>query len=270
MKEIPFPQKIEIKEKEGNAAIFTIEPLYPGYGLTLGNALRRVLISSLAGAAVTAVKIKGVQHEFSSLPNIKEDLVDLILNIKLLRLKLLQGDSATMTLKVKGEKKVIAKDIKAPSEIEIVNPNLPLASLTDKSAELEIEFEVKRGLGYSPVELREKEKTEIGLIAIDAIFTPVLKARFDVENVRVGQMTNFDRLTLEVITDGIITPREAFIQANKILLDHFSLLQKSKLGTPKTIKVKSETKEKTSKQKEKETSDSKLEKDARKKAIKKE
>lgn len=245
MTEIQLPQNIEIKEKGNNTATVIIEPLYPGYGLTLGNALRRVLISSIPGAAVTALKIKGVQHEFSSLPHVKEDIVEIILNIKLLHLKLLQGESATMTLKVKGEKKVTAKDIKTPSEVEIVNQDLKIATLTDQSAELEIEFTVKRGLGYSPVEGREKENSEIGLIAIDAIFTPVLKARFEIENVRVGQMTNFDKLTLELETDGIITPAEAFQQAAKLLLDHFSLLHKTKetkAAAPRAKKTKTETK----------------------------
>lgn len=261
MKEIPLPQKVQIVEKNDNRAEIVIEPLYPGYGLTLGNALRRVLISSLPGAAVTAIKIKGIQHEFSTIPNVKEDMVDIILNIKLVRLNLKQGESAVMNLKVKGEKIVTAKDIKTPPEIEIINPTQKIATLTDKSSELEIEFAVKSGFGYSPVESREKEKMEIGYIAVDSIFTPVLKVRFEIENVRVGQMTNFDRLTLEIETDNTTSPKEAYYQAAKILVDHFSFVSKERKEKTKketedkeikdTDKEKIETAEEPSKIKEK-------------------
>lgn len=224
MKSIPLPQKIQIEEKNDRFARIIIEPLYPGYGMTLGNTLRRVLLSSLPGAAVTGIRIQGAQHEFSSLPHIKEDLIDIILNIKLLRLRLLQEESGTMKISVKGEKKITGKDIEAPSTIEIVNPNDLIATLTDPAAALEIEFTVEHGLGYSPVESREKEKLSTGSISIDAIFTPIVKARFDVENVRVEQMTNYDRLTMEIETDGTMSAKEAFRQSIVILVDHFSFL----------------------------------------------
>jgi DNA-directed RNA polymerase subunit alpha len=225
MIEIQLPQQIKYNEKDENSGEIVVEPLHPGYGLTVGNALRRVLISSLPGSAVTGIKIKGVDHEFSTIEHVKEDVVDIILNIKQLRLKLVSGDMATVNLKVKGDKVVTAADIKETAEIKISNKELVIATLTDKTAELEMELTVENGLGYSPVESREKEKTEIGVIAIDAIFTPVMKARFDIENVRVGKITNYDKLTLEIVTDGTLTTREVFKSASGILVDHFDFLK---------------------------------------------
>lgn len=224
MKEILLPKKINYTKTGTNQGRMVIEPCYPGYGLTIGNAIRRVLISSLPGAAVTAVKIKGVDHEFSSIPHVKEDVVDVLLNVKLLRVQLLNTESSTIILKVKGEKKVTAQDIETKSDVKIVNPQLHLATLTDKSAELEMEMTVENGLGYSPVETREKEKPEIGTIVIDAMFSPVKKVSFDIENVRVEQMTNFDKLTLDIETDSTITPLEAFNKSCQLLIDHCQLL----------------------------------------------
>lgn len=223
MDSIPLPTRVEVDAREPHRASIVIEPCYPGYGTTLGNALRRVLLSSLPGAAVTQVKLNGVQHEFSTVPNVQEDIVDLVLNLKLLRVTMHEGEQATLTLQAKGEKVVTAKDLTAPSTVEIVNDDLVLATLTDKSAELDMELTVERGRGYVPVESQIREKREIGAIAVDAIFTPVKTVNFDSENVRVGQMTNFDRLTLDIETDGTITPQEAFRQASEILVQHFSL-----------------------------------------------
>lgn len=256
MEEITLPSKIEIKAKAGHQAEVIIEPCYPGYGTTLGNALRRILLSSLPGAAVTAVKIKGVQHEFSTIDYVKEDVVEIILNLKLLRLKIFSDEPQLLKLKVKGEKDITAGDFESNSEVEIVNPKLPLVTLTDKNAEFEMEVWVARGRGYVPVEGREKEKMELGMIAIDSIFTPVKNVNFQVENVRVGQMTNYDRLILEISTDGTISPPEALKMSAKILVDHFKLLtvqdkkeeaeavkepkEKKKKGRPKkTEKVES-------------------------------
>lgn len=244
MKEIQLPESIKIDEKENNKAVVTIEPLYPGYGLTLGNALRRVLISSLPGSAITAIKIKGVQHEFSSIEHVKEDIVDIILNIKLIRIKLIkEDDDIVLTLKAKGEKVVTTKDIKTTAGIEIVNPDQIIATLTDKSAELEMELTIGSGLGYSSVESREKEKPEIGVIAIDSIFTPVLKARFEIENVRVGQMTNYDRLTLQIETDSTITPTDAFNKATEMLVNHFSFILNKKNSAKRKAKKGEEEKQ---------------------------
>ncbi len=243
MKNISLPNKIEIKPKEKNVAQVIIEPFYPGYGITVGNSLRRVLLSSLPGAAITGVKIKGVSHEFSTLPNVKEDLVEVIMNLKLARFKLLNVDETKAVLKVKGEKEVTAKDIKKTSDFEIINPELHVATLTDPKAELEMEIFIKVGLGYWPVEAREKEKLELGVIAIDAIFSPVVKVNFKVENVRVEQMTNFDKLTLDIVTDGSIAPEEAFMSATQILLDHYNCFLKSKNSKEEDISKKDEKKD---------------------------
>lgn len=252
MKEILLPQKINYTKTGTNQGRVVIEPCYPGYGLTIGNAIRRVLISSLPGAAVTAVKIKGVDHEFSSIPHVKEDVVNILLNIKLLRVQLFDVESSIITLKVKGEKKVTARDIETKSDVKIANPELHLATLTDKSAELELEMTVENGLGYSPVETREKEKPEIGTIVIDAMFSPVKKVSFDIENVRVEQMTNFDKLTLDIETDNTITPLAAFQKACQIILDHCQLLsdsvaeKKVKKTEPKPKAAESEEEKKDS------------------------
>lgn len=243
MENIPLPTKFDVKNIGPNEAIVTVEPCYPGYGTTLGNALRRVLLSSLPGSAIVAVKINGVTHEFSTIPNVKEDLVEIILNLKRIRLKLHGVKETRLMLKVKGEKVVTAKDIKTTSEVEVVNPEAQIATLTDKSAELEMEIFVDSGRGYLPVENMENKKLELGVIAIDAIFTPLKNVNFDVENVRVGQMTNYDKLTLSIKTDGTIKPGEALKFAAEILVDHYKLITGSPTEEKRTKEVKEEVKE---------------------------
>jgi DNA-directed RNA polymerase subunit alpha len=220
-----LPSKINYKkgEKE-NEAILTIEPLYFGYGTTVGNALRRVLLSSLPGAAVTAVKIKGVDQEFSAINNVKEDALNIILNLKNLRVKVHADEPVKLKLKAKGEKIVTGADIEKNSDVEIINPELEIATLTDKKAEIEMEITVEQGRGYLPVEERNKDEVEIGTMMIDAIFNPVRNVGYKVDNTRVGDITDYDRLTMTVETDGSITPEEAVTQATKILIDHFNLL----------------------------------------------
>lgn len=224
MEPIILPSKIEIKKgKLPNEAIVTVEPCYYGYGTTLGNALRRVIMSSLPGAAVTAVKIKGVQHEFSAIPHVKEDVVEVLLNLKQLRLKVFSSEPVRLTMTVKGEKEATAGDIDKSSDVEIINPDLHIATLTNKNAELEMEIFVSQGRGYVPVEAREKEKLELGAIAIDSIFAPIKNIGYKVENVRVGDITNYDKLILDIETDGSITPEEAVRQGSQLLIDHFNL-----------------------------------------------
>lgn len=230
MKTTPLPNKIYFAKDEENKSELVIEPLYPGYGVTIGNALRRVLLSSLPGAAVVAVKIKGVDHEFSAIPGVSEDVVDILLNLKQLRLKVHSEEPVKLELRAKGEKKVTGKDIKANPAVEIVNPDLVIATLDSKSVELSMDIIVQQGRGYVPVEMRESEKLEIGMIAVDAIYTPIRTVNFEVENVRVGQITNYDKLTLTMETDGTITGREAIDIAAQILVDHFSLLLTGKMG----------------------------------------
>jgi len=253
---IPLPSKPKIIKKEKNKTILEIEGCYPGYGITLGTALRRVLLSSIEGAAITGVKIKGISHEFSTIPYVLENVIEIILNLKQVRFKLLSDISTVKgSLKVKGEKEVKAKDIKVPSEVEIVNKNLHIATLTDKKAELEMDLDIEKGLGYSPVERRKKEKLEIGKIAIDAIFTPVVRVTYQIENMRVGDRTDFNRLTMEIETDGSIEPEEAFQKACNILVEHFKLLSDlEKKAVKKEIKKEVKVKKEVKKEEKKEES----------------
>jgi DNA-directed RNA polymerase subunit alpha len=225
MEDILLPSKIEITPGETeNQAALTVAPCWHGYGTTLGNALRRVLLSSLPGAAVTAVKIKGIQHEFMAIPGVKEDVLEVILNLKQMRMKCHSSEPVRLKLSAKGGKEVKAKDIEANADVEIANPDLVIATLADKKAELEMEIVVGRGRGFVATEEREKEKGEIGMIAIDALYSPVKDVGYHVENVRVGEITNYDKLIMDITTDGTITPAEAVDQSVSILLDHFNAI----------------------------------------------
>ena len=213
---------VKTVSEDAKNGVFEIEGLYAGYGLTMGNALRRALLSSLPGAAVTEIKIKNVPHEFSTLPGLKEDIVELALNFKKLRFRLHVDEPQVLALKIKGEKVVTAGDIELNSSVEIINPDEVLGTLTAKDAELDIEVKVERGLGDVPVEARKNEgRLPIGTIAIDAIFTPVEKVNYTIEDMRVGDRTDYNRLRLEVTTDGTISPSSALHKASSILKDHF-------------------------------------------------
>ena len=238
---LPLPPKMIKKEK--NRAVFQIEGLCPGYGATIGNALRRVSLSSISGAAVTQVKIKGTQHEFSTIPGVLEDVIIILLNLKNLRFKIFEGETQKVKLKVKGEKEVKGSDFKLPTQVKLANPNCHIATITNKTAEFEIEVQVEKGVGYEPLEQRKKKKLEIGTIALDAIFTPVKKVNFQVENMRVGERTDFDRLNFEIETDGTTTPEEVFNESCQILIKHFSLFTDIS-KPPKKGEKTSETKEK--------------------------
>ena len=221
---IPFPLPPKVIEKSRNKAIFEIQGLYPGYGVTIGNALRRVLLSSLEGVAVTEVKIKGVPHEFSTIPGVLEDVITIILNLKNLRFKIHDGNLQKVELKVKGEKEVKGMDFKMFPQIELANPELHIATITDKKAELNMEITIEKGIGYEPKDQRKIKKPEIGAIALDAIFTPIKNISFQVENMRVGERTDFDKLSIEIETDGTVTPEEAFYRAAEILIKHFNII----------------------------------------------
>lgn len=227
---IPLPKEPEVIEETGNRGVYEIVNLYPGYGLTIGNSLRRVLLSSLEGAAVTSAKITGVGHEFTTVDGVLEDVVEIILNLKRLRFKIHGEGPYIAKLQVKGEREVKAKDLEMPSQLEIVSPDLHIATITDKKTTLEMELEVSRGLGYQPVEQRTKEKVEIGTIALDAAFSPVRHVNYHVENMRVGDRTDYNRLRLDITTDGSIMPREALSEATKILIAQFTGLQKDYLS----------------------------------------
>ena len=221
---IPLPQKPNLISEEGSKAVFEIEGLYPGYGHTIGNSLRRVLLSSLKGAAITSVKIDGVQHEFSTIEGVMEDVVEVILNLKKLRFRLHEEGPFTITLSVKGEKEVRGVDFKAPSQVELMNKDHYLATLSSKKATLSLEATVESGLGYVPVEARSKDKVEVGTIALDAAFSPVRHVNYEVENMRVGDRTDYNKIRFTIETDGSITPFQALSEASKILEGQFKAL----------------------------------------------
>lgn len=242
---IPLPLPTKIIQKNKNQARFEIEGLYPGYGTTIGNSLRRVLLSSLPGVAVTEVKIKGAPHEFSTISGILEDTIMLLLNLKNLRFKIYEGDSQKIQLKVKGEKDITGGDFKLSPQVELANPEIHIATITDKKTELDIEIQIEKGIGYEPKDRRKIKKTEIGTIYLDAIYTPIKNVNLEVENMRVGDRTDFDKLNLDIETDGTITPEDAFFEACDILMRHFTIISEAKV----LPKIKKEKKVKNKKKK---------------------
>lgn len=213
---------IKTVSEDAKNGVFEIEGLYAGYGLTVGYALRRALLSSLPGAAVTEIKVKNVQHEFSTLPGMKEDIVELMLNFKKLRFISHTDEPQVLSLKVKGDREVTAGDIELNSNVALINPDEVLAHLTAKDAELDIEIRIERGLGYVAREARKSDgRLPIGVIAVDAIFTPVVRVNYVIEDMRVGDRTDYNRLRFEIVTDGTISPSSALHKAANVLKDHF-------------------------------------------------
>lgn len=210
--------QVEYQETNKNHGKFTIEPLEQGYGHTLGTALRRILLTGLSGAAITQVKVTGVKHQFGPIKGVKEDGVDLLLNIKKIRVSYNGDKPAKLTLSARGKGEVKAGDIKAPTGVTIANPELVLATLADDKSKLDIDFQVESGSGYSPSE--ERKTGTVGLIPLDADFSPVKRVSYKVEETRVGRLTNYDRLTMEVLTDGAVNPEDAFKGAAQILIDY--------------------------------------------------
>jgi len=206
---ISLPSKPRIVSEEGKTGVYEIDGLYPGYGHTLGNSLRRIILSSIPGSAIVSVKIDGVSHEFSTMNGVKEDVIGIILNLKKVRIKINDHESHLLSLSAKGIKSLTAGDITVPGQVEILNPEQHIAELTDKSASLEMEVSVETGLGYVPKEALQKERVDIGTIALDAIFTPIRRVNYEVENMRVGDRTDFNRLRIMIETDGTLSPREA-------------------------------------------------------------
>jgi len=250
MGKITLPSKIEYQGDKVKGEII-MEPCSPGYGTTWGNTLRRVLLSSLSGGAVTAIKARGVKHEFTTIPGVKEDVLEIILNLKQLRLKVFSDEEIKLTLNVKGSKKVFAKDIEKNSQVEILNPELMLATLTDSKAKLEMDLFVKKGIGYVTVEERATEEKEVGKILIDSIFTPIRNVGLKIDNVRVGEKTNFDRLVIPIETDGTITPMEAVAEASALLKEQFSYLAEKIEDLARPVVHKEKEEKKSSKKKEK-------------------
>lgn len=224
LQEIYLPEEIDIKEDGDSSASITIKPYHPGYGPTVGNALRRVLLSSLPGAAITQMKIENVDHEFSTIEGVQEDVVTLMLNIKGIRVSSTSKDPIEIRLKSEGKGNVTAKDLEVPPEVTVINPDHHIATLTDAKASLEITCTVEQGRGYVPSETQDPKTRAIGTIALDAVFTPVERVSFAVENVRVGQATDYHSLKMTITTNGSITPKEALQQAASILRDHFTQL----------------------------------------------
>jgi len=214
--------KVETEASAQNYGRFSIGPLESGYGITLGNALRRVLLASLPGAAVTSIRVSGIHHEFTDIPHVREDMTALILNVKQLRVRLFNNESVRLRAEVKGEGTLTAGDLECPPNVEIVNPDLSMFVADSPEAELDIELVVEPGRGYSPAE--ERGKLPIGEIPVDAIFSPVRRASYAVERARIGQVTDYDRLVLEVSTDGTISPHDALSEAARVLVQHFTLI----------------------------------------------
>jgi len=245
---ISLPTSIKTKKKSDNCAIFEIESLYPGYGITVGNAIRRVLLSSLTGAAVTEVKIKNAPHEFSTMEGVKEDVLHILMNLKQLRFKVFSDGIETATLKIKGEKDVTGNDFEYSSNVKLANKDLHIATITDKNTELEIELKIEKGVGYV-FQDKDDNKKSVGVIGLDAAFTPIKKANYVVENMRVGDRTDFDKISLEVETDGTVSPEEALNETLDILLSHFNFLSGEIKGEVEKIKAEetAETEEKPKK-----------------------
>ena len=216
---ITLPSKPKVLTEDDFKGTYEIEGLYPGYGHPLGNSLRRIILSSLLGAAITTVKIEGAPHEFSTLDGVKEDVITILLNLKKVRFKLTTMEPQTITLSIKGAKEVTAGDIKVSGQVEVLNPELHIATLTDKNANLTIEMVVTKGFGYVAKEVHQKEKVDIGTIALDAIFTPIRRVNYEVDNMRVGDRTDYNRLKLTVETDGTIAPRRALESSIEIMIN---------------------------------------------------
>ncbi len=232
--EINLPKSPKITQELDNFVTIQIDGCYPGYGITLANSLRRILLSSLPGTAIVAFRIKGVEHEFSTIPYVMEDIIKIGITLKkvcFLSQESLFDKRVQANIKVKGEKKVLAGDIKTPAGIEVVNKDLHIATLTDKKAELEMELFISGGYGYERSEEREREKLSIGTIALDAIYAPITRISYKIEDMRIGKRTDFNRIIMKIQSDGSIKPIDAFNRANSILEKHFAFL-----GKPKNVK----------------------------------
>jgi len=221
---VALPSKPKVIHEENFTGMYEIDGLYPGYGHTLGNSLRRIILSSLPGAAITSVKIKGIDHEFSTIEGIKEDVVSIILNLKKIRIQMLTDEPQTLTLDVKGVKDVTAGDITAVGQIKVLNPEQKIATITSKNTNLSMEIRVEKGLGYVPKEVLQKDRVEIGSITLDAIFTPIRKVNYEVENMRVGNRTDFNRLKINIECDGTITPHEALERSIEIMINQLKAI----------------------------------------------
>lgn len=216
---IILPSKPKVISEDGSSGVYEIDGLYPGYGHTLGNSLRRIILSSLPGAAITTVKIDGVSHEFSTIEGVKEDVITMLINLKKTRFKMLTDEPQTISLNIKGAKEVTAKDIKVPGQVEILTKDQHIVDVVGKNTELSVEMRIEKGLGYVSKEFIHKDKVDIGTIAVDAIFTPIRRVSYEVENMRVGERTDYNRLRIMIETDGTLTAREALERSIEIMIE---------------------------------------------------
>ncbi|MCC6934282.1 MAG: DNA-directed RNA polymerase subunit alpha [Candidatus Yanofskybacteria bacterium] len=235
---IQLPEAVTVVRKEGTTTVFEIGPLMPGYGATVANPLRRVLLSSLEGAAVTSLKIKGVDHEFAAIPGVQEDIIQIILNLKKLRFRAFTSDPVVLNVSAKGETTITGEDIQLTSDVELCNPEQVICTVTDKKVTLDMELTIEKGRGYVSVEQRQKEKLPIGVIAVDAAFSPVRLVNFTIEDVRVGQRIDFNKIVMEVQTDGSIQPEQAMKEAATILADHFNVVAQIAVPEPEAKPAK--------------------------------
>jgi DNA-directed RNA polymerase subunit alpha len=219
-----LPSKPKVISEKGNSGVYEVDSLYPGYGHTLGNSLRRIILSSLPGAAVTMVKIEGVPHEFSTIEGVKEDVIAILLNIKKLRFKMAVDEPQKAQIQISGVKDIKSGDIKLPGQVEIVDKEVHIASITDKKTSLNIELTIEKGLGYVPKEVIHRDKVDIGVIALDATFTSVRRVSYEVENMRVGDRTDYNRLRINIETDGVISPREALEKSIEIMINQLKAI----------------------------------------------
>ncbi len=237
-----LPSKPRIVKEEGFVGIYEIDGLYPGYGHTLGNSLRRIILSSLPGAAITKVKIDGVSHEFSVINGVKEDVINILLNLKKIRFVLHGNEAQTVTLNINGIKNVTAKDLDTPTQVSVANPEQYICSVSDKNTELKIELTIEKGLGYVSKEAIHKDKADIGVITLDARFTPIIKVNYEVENMRVGERTDFNRLKFFIETDGTIKPNDAIQHSIKVMIEQLKAIIgfKEEEIVPEVVEAKAE------------------------------
>jgi len=232
-----LPSKPKVVSEHDFVGVYEIEGLYPGYGHTLGNSLRRIILSSLPGAVVTSVKIDGVSHEFDTIPGVKEDVITMLLHIKKLRFKMTTDEPQVAHLKKSGLGPVVATDIQLPGQVELSKKDVQIAEITSKDTKLDIQLHIQKGIGYVPKEVHHKDKVDVGTIALDASYTPIRRANYEVENMRVGDRTDFNRLKLYIETDGVLTPREALEHSIEIMINQLKAIigfQEEHIAEPET------------------------------------
>jgi len=248
---IALPSKPKVVTEEGFKGVYEIDGLYPGYGHTFVNSLRIIILSSLPGAAIVQLKVKGVGHEFTTIEGVKEDVISIILSLKKIRLSLEGDEEQILKIKVKGPKTVTAKDIEVPSQVKIMNPDQELFTITDKNKEVEMELLVQKGLGYVPKEVIQKDRVDVGTISMDGIFTPIRRVNYESENMRVGDRTDFNRLRISIETDGTITPKEALERSIEIMITQIKAIigfkEEIEIEVPEVEEVKKTVKEKDTK-----------------------